>query len=308
MSETFTTTYDGVRAVGLRSDAVAIAITPAVGAKVVSLRNRRTGREWMWSPPDHRALRVMQVGTPFDKSSLVGADECFPTIAPCTWRGRDLPEHGEVWGSSWALNERAWAEGRISTGITLPISRFWFERTVVLRDDTVTFDYALRNDDFTAQEFMWAFHPLLALAEGDEVELPPGVTSMRLESAINLALGEQGDEVAWPAPLPGVQLDRLELGGPAAVKLFSHERAVSYAAIRNRLTGDELRFEFNARSVDTLGMWLTRGGWNGYDHLALEPGIGAPDELKTAVNGWRRFGLVVPNGITRWQFSIRVGG
>jgi hypothetical protein len=30
--------------------------------------------------------------------------------------------------------------------------------------------------------------------------------------------------------------------------------------------------------------------------------------LKNAVEGWRRFGLVVPNAVTRWRFRIRVGG
>ncbi len=302
----FESRYDGVLAYGLRNDAVEIVVTPAVGAKVVSLRNRRSGREWMWAPPDHRALRVMPVGAAFDSGSLVGGDECFPTIAPCTWRGRALPDHGEVWGISWFLDEQAWQQGKLRTGVSLPVSRFWFERTVTLTGDTVTFDYALRNEDFIPQEFMWAFHPLMAITDEDEVILSPAVEQMRLEAAMNLPLGEQGAVVTWPAPLPGVRLDRLDLGGPAAVKLFSEERAVSAAAIRHRPTGEELRFEFDPRVVNTLGVWLTRGGWNGYHHLALEPGIGAPDALDIAVNGWKRYGLVLPGDIMRWRFRLRL--
>lgn len=302
----FKSKYDGVLAYGLRSDTVEIVVTPAVGAKIVSLRNRRSGREWMWSPPDHRALRVMRVGAPFDSSSLVGGDECFPTIAACTWQGRELPDHGEVWGISWFLDEQAFGRGQLRTGVSLPVSRFWLERSLTLAGDTVTFDYAVRNDAFVPQEFMWAFHPLMAITNDDEIVLEPTPTTVRLEAAMNLALGAQGDPVTWPEPLPGVRLDRLELGGAAAVKLFSEERAVSSAAIRHRPTGEELRFEFDPRVVNTLGIWLTRGGWNGYHHLALEPGIGAPDALDQAVTRWKRFGLVLPGDVMRWRFRIRL--
>ncbi|NJS14752.1 MAG: hypothetical protein HC788_09300, partial [Sphingopyxis sp.] len=112
--------------------------------------------------------------------------------------------------------------------------------------------------------------------DGDRLDLP-GITQMLTEAALGVPLGARGDKIAWPYPLEGVALDQLDFGTPnAAVKLFSEERAATSATIRNARTGDALRFDFDPQSVDTLGVWLTRGGWRGYHHLAVEPGIGAP--------------------------------
>lgn len=290
--------------VGLRSESAEIVVMPEVGAKVFSLKNLRSGREWMWTPPEGAVFERLTLRTPFEESSLVGADECLPSIAACEWRGRAIPSHGEAWSSVWEVDRLALTQGRIVTTLQLPLSPFWVERTIRLDGATITFDYALRNTDFGPQEFMWAFHPLMQIEQGDRLELP-GITQMLTEAAMNVPLGKRGEKIAWPYPAEGVALDQLEFGQPdAALKLFSQAGAASSATIRNERTGDALRYDFDPRRVDTLGVWLTRGGWRGYHHLAVEPGIGAPDPLDVAVEGWKRFALVMPDETYRWQFTI----
>jgi hypothetical protein len=198
----------------------------------------------------------------------------------------------------------ALTHGRLVTRLQLPLSPFWVERTIRVEGSKALFDYALRNVDFAPQEFMWAFHPLMNIEEGDRLELP-GISQVLGEASIGAPLGSRGDMMPWPYPTEGVALNRLDLGRPnAAVKLFTEERAASSAILHNERTGDGLRFDFDPRRVDTLGIWLTRGGWNGYHHLAVEPGIGAPDALDVAVEGWKRFALVMPDQTYRWQFTI----
>jgi hypothetical protein len=290
--------------VGLRSESLEIVVLPEIGAKVYSLKNLRSGREWMWSPPEGATFRQLPLGTPFEESSLVGADECLPTIGECNWRGRSIPSHGEAWFSVWELDRLALTQGRIVTRLQLPISPFWVERSIRVEGNKAIFDYALRNLDFTPQEFMWAFHPLMKIEEGDRLDLP-GITQILTEVSIGVPLGGRGDMIPWPYPTEGVVLNQLDFGRPkAAVKLFTEEGAASSATIRNERSGDTLRFDFDPRRVDTVGIWLTRGGWNGYDHLAVEPGIGAPDPLDVAVEGWKRFALVQPDQTYRWQFTI----
>jgi galactose mutarotase-like enzyme len=304
MTENFTSTLQDFTTVGLRNEALEIIVMPEMGAKVSRLTNLRSGRQWLWSPPEGAIFRQLSLGTGFEQSSLVGADECLPTIFECEWRGRSLPSHGEAWSSPWELDRLALTQGRIVTRLQLPLSPFWVERTISVAGNKVTIEYALRNLDFAPQEFMWAFHPLLQIQEGDHLEIP-GVTQMLVESGINVPLGERGDRIDWPTPIEGINLDRLDLGRPnAALKLFSEAGSVSSATLRNERTGDALRFDFDPRHVDTLGVWLTRGGWRGYHHLAVEPGIGAPDPLDVAVEGWQRFGLVSPDETYRWQFTM----
>jgi hypothetical protein len=290
--------------VGLRSESLEIVVLPEIGAKVYSLKNLRSGRQWMWSPPEGAVFRQVPLGTPFEESSLVGADECLPTIFECEWRGRSIPSHGEAWSSLWELDRLALAQGRIVTRLQLPISPFWVERSIQVEGNRAIFDYALRNLDFAAQEFMWAFHPLMKIEEGDRLDLP-GISQILTETSIGVPLGGRGDMIPWPYPTEGVSLDQLDFGRPhAAIKLFTEEGALSSATIRNERSGDALRFDFDPRQVDTVGIWLTRGGWNGYHHLAVEPGIGAPDPLDVAVEGWKRFALVEPDQTYRWAFTI----
>jgi hypothetical protein len=258
----------------------------------------------MWAPPEGAFYEKLTLGMPFEESSLVGADECIPSIAESVWRGRSIPSHGEAWFSVWELDRLALTQGRIVTRLQLPVSPFWVERAVKLNGDTVTFDYALRNLDFAPQEFMWAFHPLMNIEEGDRLEIP-GISQILTEASMGVPLGGRGDMIPWPSPTEGVSLNHLDFGRPnAAVKLFTEAHVASGATIRNERTGDALQFAFDPQRVDTLGVWLTRGGWNGYHHLAVEPGIGAPDPLDVAVEGWKRFALVLPEHTYRWSFTI----
>jgi hypothetical protein len=204
------------------------------------------------------------------------------------------------------LDRLALSHDRIVTRLQLPISPFWVERSIAVNGKQAVFEYALRNLDFAPQEFMWAFHPLMHIEAGDRLEIP-GITQVLTEVSIGVPLGSRGDMIQWPSPRHGVALDQLDFGRPnAAVKLFTEEGAASSATIRNERTGDALRFEFDPKRVDTLGIWLTRGGWNGYHHLAVEPGIGAPDPLDIAVEQWKRFALVMPDQTYRWRFTVTI--
>jgi hypothetical protein len=298
----------GFGVVRLRNAEVEVGIMPDLGAKIMSLRNRRSGREWMWTPPHGARYRRVSAGTPFDQSSLVGADECLPTIAPCLWRGRQLPDHGEVWSEAWRLDEAALAVGRTTTRLQLPVSPFTLERTVSLDGATVSLEYLLQNTSPAREEFMWAFHPLIAIEAGDELALAGDGIQVRTEASMNCPLGQRGAGWSWPEPLPGIQFDRLDLGGEArAVKLFTEPGQVGGAEVRNARTSNSLRFVFDPQQIDTLGLWINRGGWNGFHHLAIEPGIGAPDPLAAAVQDWRRFGKVEAGAERKWGFQIIVG-
>src|SRR6266436_69141 len=88
----------------LTNDRVQIAVVPELGAKIISLKNLQTGREWLWHPRNEVTLFRNRLGDDFSKSPLAGIDECLPTIAPCQWQACDLPDHGEAWSTPWGVN------------------------------------------------------------------------------------------------------------------------------------------------------------------------------------------------------------
>src|ERR1035437_308789 len=287
-SMTAHTLRDGFDLFILRNAGLELAVAPALGAKVVSLKNMYTGREWLWHPASGLKLFQNQPGDDFSLSTLVGWDECLPTIAPCTWKDRSFPDHGEAWNLAWNLDAGAWECGVLKTSVRLPVSSFHFTRTLQLRGNSLTVEYVLENPAPVAQEFLWAAHPLLALHEGDRLDLTD-------ETRLLL------DGNSWLESLA------FKEDSPACAKLYAGPLRQGRAGVFNSRTGDRLTFEWDTAECNTLGLWLTRGGWHGHHHLALEPANGAPDSLAVAAPEGKRCGIIPPNSQKTWRIVSLLG-
>jgi|ERR1017187_528100 hypothetical protein len=270
----------------LRNDALELALVPALGAKIISLRNVVTGHEWMWHPPGGRKLFRNRLGDDFASSTMIGWDECIPTIAPCVWKRRQLPDHGEIWSVPWCIDLAAFCRGILKTSVTFAISPFHFERRIELRGNEIHLNYRLENVSNLAEEFLWAMHPLLPVRDGDQLELTA-------ETRKYLA-GEQ-----WINDL------KFKPEKPACAKVYAGPLREGQAGFVNSATRDRLRFEWDTKANNTLGLWLTRGGWNGYHHLVLEPINGAPDPLDVAAKTGR-CGIVPPRETLFWNVKVTV--
>jgi len=271
----------------LNNDEVELALVPELGAKIISLKNLRTGREWLWHPKDTLKLFKNQPGDDFSAGPLVGMDECLPTIYPCSWRGRTLPDHGEVWNQPWQVDQAAWQNGRLTTSIRLKTSPFVFQRTIELHENEVRCNYRLSNLSATEEQFVWALHPLLQLAAGDELDLP--------DSTRELLNGETWvDDVTSAIPTMN------------CAKTFASPVSEGWAAIKNEKQGDRLEFIWDPAENNALGLWLTRGGWHGHHHFALEPTNANNDSLAVAAIR-RQCGTIAGYGSTTWVLSLKVG-
>ena len=277
----------GFRAYQLANERVRVAAVPELGARLISLKDLRTGREWLWHPTAGLKLFRNERGDKFENGPLVGLDECLPTIAPCSWRERNLPDHGEIWTAACKVDLGVWEDGLIRTSVSLSISPFDFERTIELCDDEVRLTYHLKNRAVSEELYLWAMHPLIQLQSGDELELPASTRALLNGSACldSLTSSPQVDECH---------------------KVFASKIGEGWAAINNAKTGDRLRFDWNPAQNDTLGLWLNRGGWHGHHHFALEPSNGEPDALSTAAQN-KRCGVLAPNASVTWLVCIRVG-
>jgi galactose mutarotase-like enzyme len=271
----------------LGSRKVEVSVVPELGAKIISLKHLQTGREWLWHPPGGLTLFRNRPGDDFSKGTLVGVDECLPTIAPCLWQGRALPDHGEVWTAAWSVDRVAWANGILRTWTRLSLSPFQFERTIELQEDEIRLSYRLHNQSAAEESYLWAIHPLLSLQAGDQLELPASTRALL-------------NNDAW--------IDALDSDMPEGncAKVFAAPLSEGAAAINNEQTGDRLEFEWNAAENNTLGLWLTRGGWHGHHHLALEPTNGEPDALALAA-AQNRCGVIGASSSVSWRLSLRIG-
>jgi len=306
-TEVISSQEQGFAVVGLRTDAAELAMVPALGGRVVSLRSRRTGREWCWHQPRRGWLWPNRPGDDFGASPQAGVDECLPSVARCAWRGRTIPDHGEVWFQRWELDPAALAAGRLQATVRLPVSPFIFTRTIRAGTSAAfVFDYALTNNGAAAEEFVWSLHPLLNILPGDRIELPAEVRTLRLNGGLGVPIA-MGDTWTYPEPFPRVRLDRLEApGAPAAcVKGFAGPLGEGRAALVNDASGDRLELRWDARLIPFCGLWLNRGH-GGFHHVALEPTNGAPDSLADAVENWKQFGTIGAGATVRWSVAWHV--
>ena len=192
-----------------------------------------------------------------------------------------------MWAVPWQLDASARDHGLIRTTIRLPHSPFEFERTIELNEQEVRLDYTLRNLGHRPKKFLWAMHPLLRLRAGDRLELPASTRA--------LVNGEAWvDDIMGTAP------------ANACAKIFATPLSDGFAAINNATTGDRLEFSWSPAENNTLGIWLTRGGWHGHDHFALEP-TNANTDVLTLAAARDHCGMVAALGSVNWQVCLRIG-
>jgi hypothetical protein len=270
----------------LRNQCVELAVVPELGAKIISLKNLRTRREWLWHPAGGLKLFRNRSGDEFSRSPLAGIDECLPTIAPCLWQGRALPDHGEVWNAAWSVDAAALENGVLKTRVRLEISPLELERTIELQENEIRLGYELTNFSATEEKFVWSFHPLLRLQPGDELELPASTRAL-------LNGADWVDAIASAVP------------ENKFAKIFAAPLREGRAAIKNSQTGDGLKFVWDAAEKNALGLWLTRGGWHGHHHFAIEPTNARVDAL-TAAAKQDRCGKVAGGGSVNWQLQLEI--
>jgi len=279
--------FQGFDVYHLSNEEVELAVVPELGAKLISLKDLRTGREWMWHPPGGLKLFRNRASDDFSCSPLAGMDECLPTISACSWQGVELPDHGEVWSAPWQVDAGAWENGMLKTSIRLKLFPFEFQRTIELVENEIQISYRLNNHSAEKKHFLWAVHPLLRLQAGDRLELPASTRAL-LDGAVWL------DAVDAAVPEQG------------HAKIFAAPVSEGWSAVTNQNSGDRLEFNWNPGENNTLGLWLTRGGWHGHHHFALEPMNADTDALPLAVER-NRCGEVAGSSSSSWQIRIRIG-
>ena len=285
---------------GLTSDSIALRCAPALGGRVFSLVNRRSGREWLWRQHGTRELFRPSDPADFGSGCFAGLDECVPSVGACRWAdGRKVADHGELWAKAWTIDDVD--EGGFTLSVESPAFGLRLIRATRLAGSTVRFEYSLANMSSKVAPALWCMHPLFNWLEGDRLELPETVTRLHVQG-VQPALPASAPDAAvdgatrsglrpvipFPEMLPGVRLDELMLADNDAgfLKAFTdaYRGPVGMAALWNAGTGDRLDVRWDSSAAPYLGLWLTRGGYRGWHHVALEPTTAPHDHVDVAVN------------------------
>jgi galactose mutarotase-like enzyme len=289
-----------VSLVRIENEAIAVTVAPHYGARVTSLVDKATGRDWM--APGGESPHTGEDAV-YAAAEAVGWDECFPTVAPWdaegTGWGRKLRDHGDLWGRPWNVH----SQSASSIATTYSTSEFSFTRTLELSGTALHAHYTVRNEGPRALPFMWALHGLLAVTPEDRIELP-GLTAAEATYLSHNGRTLVVPKLSWPGPDPalGLALDRVH---PASEQFAGKLYASGMGTVRVGNARGALEIA-SSPDVQHLGIWLNYGGWPGPDgvhHIALESTTAPVDHLGHALERGTAVTLA-PGASQRWTVTL----
>ena len=287
----------------LENAEIRVEIDPAYGARVLSLVDRRSGRDWMAKGPQSTQTGEDAV---YLADEAVGWDECFPTVAPwdatATALGRYLRDHGDLWGRPWTVETQS--RDSVTTGWS--DGAFRFTRGLSLDGATLTANYAVTNLAAEQLPFMWALHGLLAVTPADRIEMN-GVD--RVAASYIARDGETivAPHLTWPraaAPVDAA-LDAVHHADThLAAKLYASDLPAASVSVGG--ANGWLTLAWDKSELRHLGLWLNYGGWpmpGDAHHLALEPTTAPVDHLGQALEQGTAITLA-PGTTSRWGVAL----
>lgn len=285
------------KSIRLESTDLELVFEPDHGGKWRSLRDRRTGREWLWRNP-FLEVRPAVYGESFvEKLDTGGWDEIFPAVSPCVINSTSLvPDHGDLVHLAWQVDQVA--DNCVSLSVEGRCLPFRFERSVVLNGPEVCCEYRLIHQGGAGFPWLWCAHPLIPLSPGLTLEIEPSVR-FRVAYAQGAAKRFEGQSISWN------QLPSFE-GAPWAAKLFSGRGEADSLTLRQG-DGSGLRFGWNVRDIPYLGLWVNCGTWSGcgsspYRNIGVEPGFLPADEPVAAENP----PVLEPGQVVEWSLRCSV--
>jgi galactose mutarotase-like enzyme len=306
-------TWGPWRAIRLEDETLSVLVVPAVGGRIVSLVDRRSGRDWMMQggPPD------LLLGGGWGREEAVfggresfGWDECLPTVSPCAdpldAAAPPLRDHGDQWGRPAEAHVDVAGGGLDVTwsGTRWP---YHFVRRLSLEGGvSLLAAYTLTNESERPMPLLWSLHPTFRLEPGTCIELP-GVSEARVTATVGLELSP-ADAVAWPlAPSTTggtIELSRVRAADGSAVKLYA---PAPEAARLVTPDGSVLELRWDRAMAPTVGVWLSFGGWPAggppVEQVAIEPTTSPDDHLADAL-AHERACIVDPGATLRWWVRL----
>lgn len=281
----------------LQNAIVRMEIDPALGGKITSLRDLTSQREWLWTNP------YLPQQTPVYGSSFVetldtgGWDEIFPSVAPCSIDGLNIPDHGDLVFLPWEVTSLS--DNHVVMSVRTQFANIHFTREIILDGSSLLVNYQLTNESDITIPWLWCAHPLIATEPGTQIILPHG-TPMVVDG---------GPEFLWPQPPNIPPLDVLPDGSqPFAVKIFTAAHSVNEVTLSSADQSSSLHLTWDTNDNPYLGMWINCKGWSGcgslpYFNLGLEPTTSPHDSLVDAQISQTNC-LIHPSEIRTWSIKI----
>lgn len=304
----------GHPAVVLENRWLRAVVLPGLGARVVSLVDKRADLELLWRN-GRVPLRAVPTGAVYDDHFTGGWDELFPNDEPEELAGEQMPDHGELWTLPWSASTRTPAGGGgeavLELAVSTPVSACRVERRLVLGHGPVLrSEYRVTNEGRRALPFLWKSHVAVALHPDTTVDM--AAREVLVDAFGRPRVRPPGGAFAWPvARVDGRDHDFRRRPGTGrdgvAELLIATGLDRGACAVDHPAAGSGLRLGWDAADLPSCWLFASHGGgWRGHDVLVLEPCTGHPLSVADGVAAGTH--QVLEAGATRtWALTAAVG-
>lgn len=284
----------------LRSSRLEVTLLPDIGGKVGQIVDRKTGEPLMVSPT--RAYQQIPTGTQWTDYDISGMDDCFPNIEPGSYpfsglRGQQLFQMGEWVYGGWDVNQAG--DGNVvleRRGIRFDyLARKTYR---LLEPDTLEIQYEVRNLADSPFRYLWSAHPLIAVKDEFELELPNDGIHFKVFPG-------PGEYHSWPA-YNSTDLSHQWIPRGRTLKTFLS--GLKDGQCRLKLPDRTISIIFDITATPFLGVWFNNFGFpkagNPFRCIAIEPCTTPSDSLDQLEA--TAYPLIEPRHSRRWWLKLRV--
>lgn len=284
-------TAQGLLTIELENSLLRIVVLPEAGAKIDQITYKPLDADVLWRHPQLAAANHAP-GTAYDDVWSGGWDELFPNDEPGPVDGHILPDHGELWTGNWEA-EPFEHEDVIGVHLQMrtPVSKFLVERTLLLRQESATFEiqYRFTNRGAKTFPFLWKLHPAFAVSASHRIDFPP--MAVLREPEFPGTLGDAPAMFPWPhAPLADTVVDLRQVPdvSSGALHFFYGAGLVSgWCGITNRANGLGCALRFDPEVFSSCWLFASHGGWRDLNVAVLEPATGYPFQMQSMIESGR---------------------
>ena len=289
----------------LENEELKVCFDPDFGCKIHSFFLKKAGFE-LAAKNEGSTSYFSDTRTVSFGDYAFGMDDAFPSIdkETLTIDGKkyEYPDHGMVWNHPFKVIDVQ----RNSAECSFYDEEYalFYKKKLSLNGDTLSVFIEIDYEGEKPFPCIWTFHGLIQYEDGIKITLPKG--SDRLINVLNHEVfGKEGkiltsDEVKMvTSKLPkkdSGDMVKYYVDGPVK----EGECRVTYTT-----KGVEYILTYDAKTLPFLGVWITAGGLDGANNMALEPSDGFYDSISNAEKN-KAVSVLKPGEKRLINFDIRL--
>ena len=236
----------------------------------------------------------------YETRPVYGYDDCFPTVDPCPFPGRErclIADHGELCWLGWRVEA---TDSRLRCHVSSRQLPAAFSRTLVFGERSPEWQFEIRNEGDTALPCLHVMHALMPLDRVTGLSFPSFDVTFDEMNDGELEGNDPKQFAQWLLARPRGTAEMILLRGIGEGRFT--------IAFRE---GPRLEVGFPANLFPTLGIWWNHAGYPDEDgcrrmECAVEPIAGTASSLA----GTYRDGVhltVRPRRSLRWSVHWKIG-